>query len=52
MRTAARETAPQIVLKYFSKVVGRKDSIYVILVEGEYMQSRIYFFNRKFQLVS
>ena len=43
MRTAARETAPKIVLKYCSKEIGKKDSIYVILVKGEYMQSRIHF---------
>ena len=42
-RPAARGTASQIVLKYCSKEVGRKDSIYVILVKGEYMQSRIHF---------
>ena len=40
MRTTARETAPQIALRNFSKEAGGKVSIYQILVMGEYMQSR------------
>ena len=43
MRTASCETVPQIALKNFSKDVGGKDSINVILVKGEYMQSNTYF---------
>ena len=39
MRTAAQETAFQIALRNYSKEVGGKVSIYVILVKGEYMQS-------------
>ena len=41
----------QIALRNCSKEVGGKDSIYVILVKGEYMQLSIYFFYR-FLLVS
>ena len=37
MRTAAWETVPQITLRNCSKEVGGKDSIYVILVNEEYM---------------
>ena len=48
MRTAAWETAPQIALRNCSKEVGGKDSIYVILVKGEYMQLSIYFFLQVF----
>ena len=40
MRTAARETESQIALRNCSKVASEKVSIYVILVKGEYMQSR------------
>ena len=39
MRTPVCETAPQIALKNDSKEAGGKDSIYVALVKGEYMQS-------------
>ena len=43
MRTAAWEIAVQIALRQLFQR-GRKESvIYVILVKGEYMQSRIYF---------
>ena len=42
MRTAARETAPQIALRNCSKEAGGKVSIYMILVKGEYMQSGTY----------
>ena len=35
MRTIARETASQIVLRNCSQEVGGKVSIYVILVKGE-----------------
>ena len=38
MRTAAQETAPQIAMRLCFKEAGGKDSIYVILVKGEYMQ--------------
>ena len=48
MRTAAWETAPQIALRNCSKEVGGKDSIYVILVKGEYMQLSTYFFLQVF----
>ena len=48
MRTAARETAFQIALRNCSKEVGRKVSIYVILVKGEYIQSSTYFFAEGF----
>ena len=45
MRTAAWETAPQIVLKDCSKDIGVKDTIYVILIKGE---SSTYFFIESF----
>ena len=48
MRTAAWETAFQIALRNCSKEVVGKDSIYVILVKGEYMQSSTYFFAKVF----
>ena len=48
MRTTAWETAPQIALRNCSKEVGGKDSIYVILVKGEYMQLSTYFFLQVF----
>ena len=38
MGTADREIASQIALRNCSKKAGRKVSIYVILVKGEYMQ--------------
>ena len=37
MRTAAQETVPQITPRNCSKEVGGKDSIYVILVNEEYV---------------
>ena len=37
MRTIARETAFQTALRNCSEVVGEKVSIYMILVNGEYM---------------
>ena len=43
MRTVAWETAPQIALRNCSKEVEGMDSIYVILVKGEYVQARAYF---------
>ena len=43
MRTAAQETAPPIALRDCSKEVEGKDSIYVILVKGEYVPSSTYF---------
>ena len=52
MRTAARETAPQIALRNCSKEMGEGEvRIYMILVKGKYMQSNIYF-SRRFLLVS
>ena len=48
MRTAAWETAFQIALRNAPKEVGGKVSIYVILVEGEYMLSSTYFFTEGF----
>lgn len=42
VRTAAQGTAPQIVLRNCSKEVG-KDSIYVMLTKGGYIQSSAYF---------
>ena len=39
MRTAAWEAAPQIALRNGSKDIGVKDTIYVILIKGEYMES-------------
>ena len=44
MRTVPGEIAPQIALRNCSKVGGGKDSIYVILVKGEYMQSSRFIF--------
>ena len=44
MRTTAWETVPQMALRNCSKEVVGKDSIYVILVKGEYRQSSIYIF--------
>ena len=46
MRTIARETAFQIVLRNCSKEVGGKVSICVILMKGEYMQSSTYFLQK------
>ena len=48
MKTVVWETAPQIALRNCSKEAGGTDSIYEILVNGEYMQSRTYFFCRNF----
>ena len=44
MRITALETAFQITLKNFSKEIGWKVNIYVILVKGESMQSTTYIF--------
>ena len=44
MRIAAQEPAHQIALRNCSKEVRGKDSIYVILVKGEYMQSNTFIF--------
>ena len=46
MRTIALETAFQITLRNCLKEVGRKVSIYVILVEMEYMQPNTYFLQK------
>ena len=53
MKTASRETAPQIALRTVPKNAGgwEEDSIYMILVKGEYVQSGTYF-SRRFLLVS
>ena len=51
MRTIARETASQIVLRNCSQEVGGKVSIHVILVKGEYRQLGAYIFCRRFLLV-
>ena len=48
MRTAAWEIHPQTALRNCSKEVGGKDSIHVILVKGEYMQSSTFFFAESF----
>ena len=45
MRTVAWEIGPQRVLKSRFKEVAGKESIHVILVKGEYMQSSAYFFS-------
>ena len=44
MRTTALGTEFQIILKNFSKEIGWKVKIYVILVKGESMQSTTYIF--------
>ena len=49
MRTAAWEIQPQTALRNCSREVRGKDSIHVILVKGEYVQSST-FFCRKFLL--
>ena len=46
MRTADRETAPQITLRDCSKEAVGEDSVYMILLKGEYMQSGTYFSRR------
>ena len=46
MRPANWETAPQITLRNCSKEAAGEDSIYVILLKGEYMQSGPYFSRR------
>ena len=46
MKTAARETAPQIAPRNCSKEVGGKVSIYVILVKGENLQTSTYFLQK------
>ena len=43
MKTITQGIAFHIALRQCSKEIGKKDSIYVILVKGEYMQSRIHF---------
>ena len=43
MRTAAKETAPQIALRNCSKEARGKDSIYVILVKGVHVIKCIFF---------
>ena len=43
MSIAPQETAPKIALRNCSKEVRGRDSIYVILIKGECMQSSIYF---------
>ena len=45
MRTEVWETGSQIALRSCSKEVG-KDSIYVILVKGQYMQSSTFIFQQ------
>ena len=50
MRTVAQEIAPQIAVRNRSKGVGGKNSVYVSLMKGVYMQSSIYF-PRRFVLV-
>ena len=54
MRPEVWETTPQVSLINCSKEVRGKDSICVILVKGDYMQSNtfFFFFGRKFLLVS
>ena len=47
MRTLAQETASQIALRNCSKEIVGKVIMYVILVKGEYMHSRTYFFLQK-----
>ena len=42
MRIAAQKTASQITLRNSAKDIGQ-DSMYVILVKGEHMQSSTYF---------
>ena len=46
MRMAAWETAAQVALRNCSKEIGRKVSIYAVLVKGEYMHSSMYFFQK------
>ena len=48
MNSAAWEMAPQKALRNCSKEVRVKDSVYVILVKGEYMQSCTYFLVESF----
>ena len=43
MKTVVRDTVPQIALRNCSKEVEGMDSIYVILVKGEYVQASAYF---------
>ena len=44
MKTTAWETAPPIALRNCSKEVGGKVSVYVIVLNGEYIQSALFFF--------
>ena len=46
IRTIAWEIATYIALRNCSKEVRVKVSIYVILVKGEYMQSKTYFWQK------
>ena len=51
MRTIAQETAFQIALRNCSKQAMGKVSLYIILVEQEYMQSSTYILHIFFLLV-
>ena len=46
MRAITRETLFQLALRNCSKEVGGKVSIYVTLVNGEYVQSNTYFLQK------
>lgn len=48
MKTAAQEKAPQTALRNYSKQVGGKDSIYLILVNREYIQLSTFMFLESF----
>ena len=48
MKTAAQEKSPQIALRNYSKEVGGKDRIYLILVNKEYMQLSTFMFLESF----
>ena len=48
MKTAAQEKSPQIALRNYSIEVGGKDSIYLILVNKEYMQLSTFMFLESF----
>ena len=48
MTTRAWKTAPQIALRNCFKEEGGKDSMYVILVKGEYTLSDMYFLVESF----
>ena len=51
MRTAAQEIAPQIALRNCSREAEGKDSMYVILVKGEWAAIKHRFFFLMFLLV-